>query len=55
MLKDLEMLQEAARSQHLAMPMAGLATSLFRILVAQGKSELDGAAVVTLIPEPGEH
>jgi 3-hydroxyisobutyrate dehydrogenase-like beta-hydroxyacid dehydrogenase len=54
-LKDLEMLQEAARDQHLAMPMAGLATSLFRILIAQGKSELDGAAVVTLIPEPEKH
>jgi 3-hydroxyisobutyrate dehydrogenase-like beta-hydroxyacid dehydrogenase len=50
-LKDLEMLQEATRAQHLAMPMASLATTLFRMLVAQGKSELDGAAVVTLIPE----
>ena len=51
-LKDLEMLQEAARAHHLAMPMAAQATTLFRLLVAQGKSELDGAAVVTLIPEP---
>jgi 3-hydroxyisobutyrate dehydrogenase-like beta-hydroxyacid dehydrogenase len=50
-LKDLEMLQEATRAQHLAMPMAALATTLFRLLVAQGKGELDGAAVVTLIPE----
>jgi 3-hydroxyisobutyrate dehydrogenase-like beta-hydroxyacid dehydrogenase len=54
-LKDLEMLHEATRAQHLAMPMASLATTLFRMLVAQGKSELDGAAVVTLLPEPGEH
>jgi 3-hydroxyisobutyrate dehydrogenase len=51
-LKDLEMLQEAARHQHLALPMSGLATTLFRMLVGQGKSELDGAAVITLIAEP---
>jgi 3-hydroxyisobutyrate dehydrogenase-like beta-hydroxyacid dehydrogenase len=54
-LKDLEMLHDATRAQHLSMPMAGLATTLFRMLVAQGKGELDGAAVVTLLPEPGEH
>jgi 3-hydroxyisobutyrate dehydrogenase-like beta-hydroxyacid dehydrogenase len=55
-LKDLEMLHEATRAQHLALPMTALATTLFRMLVAQGKSELDGAAVVTLIPEPeGAH
>jgi 3-hydroxyisobutyrate dehydrogenase-like beta-hydroxyacid dehydrogenase len=54
-LKDLEMLQEAARHQHLALPMAGQATTLFRMLVAQGKSELDGAAVITLIPPPDGH
>jgi 3-hydroxyisobutyrate dehydrogenase-like beta-hydroxyacid dehydrogenase len=51
-LKDLEMLQAAAREQHLAMPMASQALTLFRLLVAQGKSELDGAAVVTLYPQP---
>lgn len=54
-LKDLEMLQEATRKQHLAMPMVAQATTLFRMLVAQGKSELDGAAVVELIPEPEKH
>ena len=51
-LKDLEMLQAAAREQHLAMPMASQALTLFRLLVSQGKSELDGAAVVTLYPQP---
>ena len=51
-LKDLEMLHEATRAQHLALPMTALATTLFRMLVAQGKSELDAAAIVTLIPEP---
>lgn len=50
-LKDLEMLHEATRKQHIAMPMAATATTLFRLLVAQGHSELDGAAVVKLYPE----
>ncbi len=52
-LKDLEMLSEAARSRHLAMPMASQALTLFRMLVAQGKGELDGAAVLEVLP-PGE-
>ena len=50
-LKDLEMLNTAAKSQHLAMPMSSQALTLFRMLVAQGKSELDGTAVLTLLPE----
>jgi len=50
-LKDLEMLNTAAKSQHLAMPMSSQALTLFRMLVAQGKSELDGSAVLTLLPE----
>lgn len=50
-LKDLEMLQAAAREQHLAMPMASQALTLFRLLVAAGKSELDATAVVTLYPK----
>ena len=49
-LKDLEMLHAASRDQHLAMPMTSQALTLFRMLIAQGKSELDGAAVVTLLP-----
>ena len=52
-LKDLEMLNEAARSRHLAMPMAVQALTLFRMLVAQGKSELDGAAILEVLP-PGD-
>jgi 3-hydroxyisobutyrate dehydrogenase-like beta-hydroxyacid dehydrogenase len=52
-LKDLEMLHEATREKHLSMPMAAMTTTLFRMLVAQGKGELDGAAIVTLLPEPG--
>ena len=50
-LKDLEMLHTAAKAQHLAMPMAGQALTLFRMLVGQGKSEFDAAAVLTLLPE----
>lgn len=53
-LKDLEMLMEAGREQHLAMPMVAQATTMFRLLVAQGHSELDAIAVVKLLP-PVEH
>jgi 3-hydroxyisobutyrate dehydrogenase-like beta-hydroxyacid dehydrogenase len=51
-LKDLEMLHQAAGARHLAMPMAAQALTLFRLLIAQGKSELDGASILTLYPEP---
>jgi 3-hydroxyisobutyrate dehydrogenase len=51
-LKDLEMLQAAARDRHLAMPMASQALTLYRLLVASGKSELDATAVVSLYPKP---
>lgn len=54
-LKDLEMLQADAREHHLAMPMASQALTLFRLLYASGKSELDGMAVVTLYPEAESH
>ncbi len=50
-LKDLEMLNDAAHDKKLALPMAGQALTLFRLLNAAGKSELDGAAVLTLWPE----
>jgi 3-hydroxyisobutyrate dehydrogenase-like beta-hydroxyacid dehydrogenase len=50
-LKDLELLQAAAASRHLAMPMASQALTLYRLLIASGKSELDAAAVVTLYPQ----
>jgi 3-hydroxyisobutyrate dehydrogenase len=53
-LKDLEMLNKAAASQGLALPMAGQALTLFRMLVGQGQGERDGAAVVTLIPRSGD-
>jgi len=50
-LKDLEMLQAAAANEHIAMPMAAQALTLYRLLAASGRSELDGSAVVTLYPE----
>ncbi len=50
-LKDLELLQAAAAARHLAMPMASQALTLYRLLVASGKSELDAASVVTLYPQ----
>jgi 3-hydroxyisobutyrate dehydrogenase len=50
-LKDLEMLQAAAADEHIAMPMAAQALTLYRLLAASGRSELDGSAVVTLYPE----
>jgi 3-hydroxyisobutyrate dehydrogenase-like beta-hydroxyacid dehydrogenase len=53
-LKDLELLQAAAAARHLAMPMASQALTLYRLLVASGKSELDAASVVTLYPQ-GDH
>ena len=45
------MLHDAAGADHLAMPMTAQALTLYRLLIAQGKSELDGAAVLTLYPE----
>jgi 3-hydroxyisobutyrate dehydrogenase-like beta-hydroxyacid dehydrogenase len=54
-LKDLEMLQAAARDRHLAMPMASQALTLYRMLVAAGKSEMDAAAVITLYPQEHAH
>jgi len=46
-LKDLNLVQSTAGD--LPLPMVDTATSLFRLLIAQGKSELDGAAIVALL------
>jgi len=50
-LKDLEMLHNAAGSKKLTMPMSSQALTLFRMLVGQGDGELDGASVVNLLPK----
>lgn len=54
-LKDFEMLHQATKDQHLAMPMCATAMTMFRLLVGQGHGELDGAAIVNLLPEPEKH
>lgn len=46
-LKDLNLVQSTAGD--LPLPMVATATSLYRLLIAQGKSELDGAAIVALL------
>jgi 3-hydroxyisobutyrate dehydrogenase-like beta-hydroxyacid dehydrogenase len=48
-LKDLEMLNDAAHAKGAPMPMSAQALTLYRMLIAQGKGELDGAAVLELL------
>ena len=43
-------LQAAAAEEHVAMPMAAQALTLYRLLVASGHSERDAGAVVALYP-----
>jgi 3-hydroxyisobutyrate dehydrogenase-like beta-hydroxyacid dehydrogenase len=50
-LKDLEMLNTAAKSHHLAMPMSAQALTLYRLLVSAGHGELDAGAIVKLYPK----
>ena len=47
-LKDLEMLASAAAGEHVAMPMASQALTLYRMLAASGRAEMDASAVVEL-------
>ncbi|MFP4463500.1 MAG: NAD(P)-dependent oxidoreductase [Guyparkeria sp.] len=48
-LKDLNLLQDTGKELGLALPMSGMATQLYRLLIAHGKSELDATAVLTLL------
>lgn len=48
-LKDLELLNDAAHAKGAAMPMSAQALSLYRMLVAQGNGEKDGASVLELL------
>lgn len=50
-LKDLEMVNEDARHHHVAMPMVAQALTLYRMMIAAGKADLDGTAIVTQLPE----
>jgi 3-hydroxyisobutyrate dehydrogenase-like beta-hydroxyacid dehydrogenase len=54
-LKDLEMVAAAASRLKAPMPMAAQTTSLYRLLLAHGKGELDGSAIVTLLEGDGKH
>ena len=42
-------MNDAAHAKGAAMPMSAQALTLYRMLVAQGKGELDGAAVLELL------
>ena len=50
-LKDLEMVNEDARHHHVAMPMVAQALTLYRMMIAAGKADLDGTAIVEMLPE----
>lgn len=50
-LKDLEMLEAAAKTEGLAMPMTGQSLTLYRMLVGSGRGEIDATAVLELLPE----
>ncbi len=52
-LKDLEMLASAAADEHVAMPMASQALTLYRMLAASGRAEMDASAVVELYGKQG--
>jgi 3-hydroxyisobutyrate dehydrogenase/2-hydroxy-3-oxopropionate reductase len=46
------MLNDAARDRKLALPMAGQALTLYRLLNAAGDGELDATAILKIWPEP---
>ncbi|HUS96531.1 MAG TPA: NAD(P)-dependent oxidoreductase [Hyphomicrobiaceae bacterium] len=48
-LKDLEMLNTAAKAEHVAMPMSAQALTLYRMLITKGHGEKDGSAIFTLL------
>lgn len=54
-LKDLEMVNDDAHHHYVAMPMVAQALTLYRMLIASGRADLDGTAIVTLFPEAGSH
>lgn len=51
-LKDLDMVQDFAKSLKTPTPMAAQAANLFRLLVSRGHGELDGAAIFKLYDDP---
>jgi len=53
LLKDLDAAAALAKATGTPLPMAGLAREIFRALAAQGKGDLDPAALVTLYRKAG--
>ncbi len=51
-LKDLDMVQDFAKSLKTPTPMAAQAANLFRLLVSRGHGELDGGAIFKLYDDP---
>ncbi|MCG8694048.1 MAG: NAD-binding protein, partial [Minwuiales bacterium] len=51
-LKDLDMVHDLAKQTKTPTPMAAQAATMFRLLVARGHGELDGAAILKLYDEP---
>jgi 3-hydroxyisobutyrate dehydrogenase-like beta-hydroxyacid dehydrogenase len=48
LLKDLEAVQDLARAAKTPAPMSGLATQLYRLLIAAGHSEIDACGIYKL-------
>ena len=58
LLKDLEAVQDLACAAKTPTPMSGLATQLYRLLIAAGHSEIDGCGIYKLYEahaSPGPH
>lgn len=51
-LKDLDMVIAAGKAQGLAQPMTTQAATLYRMMVGAGQGEIDGTAILELLPEP---
>jgi len=49
MLKDMRLSQQAAGGEHVATPLAAVATSIYQMLAAQGGAHLDFSAVFKLL------
>ena len=50
-LKDLEIVADAARDSNTAMPITGMATELYRLFVAKGLGPEDNAAIITMLDQ----
>ena len=55
LLKDLDMVQELARSSGTATPMSGQAAQLFRLLITAGHGDIDGTGIYRLYEGAPSH